>query len=61
MGNFKEDFFEGISLEEFFGRNFGVYLFGGGFLWEDFLGGFFGRIFGRIFWEKFFGRNLTRN
>ena len=49
MGIFKKDFFGGIYLEEFFGRNFfGGFFFGGCFL-EDF--------FGRIFWEKFFGRN----
>ena len=51
MGNFKEDFIEGISLEEFFGRNFGVYFLGGGLFWEDFLGG----LFRRIFWEDFLG------
>ena len=42
-GNFEEDFFEGISWEEFFGRNLGE-----DFFWEDF--------FGRIFWEDLLWR-----
>ena len=54
-GIFKKDFFGGIYLEEFFGRNF----LGRIFLGKNFLGGFFGGDFlGRIFfggipWEEF--------
>ena len=36
-GNFLGGLFEGIHLEEFFGRNF-LGGFFGGFFWEDFLG-----------------------